>query len=193
MGDLLRLVYASRINFEPSATGDQMDPVVADILRQSRRNNEPREIGGVLCCGDGYFFQCLEGERSVVENLYDRLLRDDRHRDVTLLSKRPVRQRMFQLWSMKFMNVDRRIRRMLEVDRLEAFEPHQFSDLMVDRLLEELRDASERRRPAPLGRQRSGTGARQAGATRELMPGLMFATAAGVTAIVIGLMLAGLV
>ncbi len=192
MGDLLRLVYASKINFEPTMQGGAVDPVVADILAQSRRNNDPSNIGGVLCYGDGYFFQCLEGERSVVEKLYDRLLDDDRHREVTLLSKRPVSQRMFKLWSMKFMNVDSKIRRMLQIEKLESFQPHQFSDLMVERLLVELRDASEKRRPAPLGQQRSGTGARQAGATRELMPGLMFATAAGVIAIAVGLMLAGL-
>jgi hypothetical protein len=192
MNDLLRLVYASKINFEPSENGGAVDPIVADILAQSRRNNDPRNIGGVLCYGDGYFFQCLEGERSAVETLYDRLLKDDRHRDITLLSKRPVPQRMFKLWSMKFMNVDAKIRRMLQIEKLESFQPHHFSDLMVERLLAELRDASEKRRPAPLGQQRSGTGARQAGATRELMPGLMFATAAGVIAILVGLMLAGL-
>lgn len=193
MPDLLRLVYASKTNFEPTAQGAAVDPVVAEILAQSRRNNEPNNIGGVLCYGDGYFFQCLEGERAEVERLYDRLLDDDRHRDVTLLSKRPVPQRMFKLWSMKFMNVDAKIRRMLQIEKLESFVPHQFSDLMVERLLIELRDASERRQPALLGQQRSGTGARQAGATREFMPGLMFATTAGVTAILVGLMLAGLI
>lgn len=193
MGDLLRLVYASKTNFEPTAEGASIDPEVAEILAQSRRNNEPNNIGGVLCYGDGYFFQCLEGERSRVETLYDRLLDDDRHRDVTLLSKRPVSQRMFKLWSMKFMNVDSKIRRMLQIEKLETFEPHQFSDLMVERLLVELRDASEKRRPAPISQQRSGTGARQAGATRELMPGLMFATTAGIIAISVGLMLAGLI
>lgn len=192
MGDLLRLVYASKVNFEPSASGNALDPVVAEILSQSRRNNDPRNIGGVLCYGDGYFFQCLEGDHSAVERLYDRLLEDDRHKNVTLLSKRPVSQRMFKLWTMKFMNVDAKIRRMLEIEKLDSFQPHEFSDLMVERLLVELRDASEKRRPAPLSQQRRGTGARQAGATRELMPGLMFATAAGVIAIVVGLMLAGL-
>ncbi len=193
MAQLLRLVYASQRNFEPAASGNTPDPVVADILSQSRRNNDPRNIGGVLCYGDGFFFQCLEGERSAVENLYDRILEDDRHKGVTLLSKRAVSQRMFKLWTMKFMNVDSKIRRMLQIERLDAFEPHQFSDLMVERLLVELRDASEKRRPEPLSQQRRGAGARQAGATRELMPGLMFATAAGVIAIVVGLMLAGLV
>jgi len=192
MTDLLRLVYASKINFEPTGGGAAVDPVVTDILAQSRRNNPPSNIGGVLCYGDGYFFQCLEGERSVVERLYDRLLEDERHQEITLLSKRPVPQRMFKLWSMKFMNVDAKIRRMLQIEKLEFFDPHQFSDLMVERLLVELRDGSEKRRPAPLNQLRSGAGARQAGATREVMPGLMFATAAGVIAIAVGLMLADL-
>ena len=192
MADLLRLVYASKINFDPATNAKAIDPVIADILAQSRRNNEPNNIGGVLCYGDGFFFQCLEGERGRVEQLYDRLLNDDRHREVTLLSKHPVAQRMFKLWSMKFMNVDAKIRRMLQIEKLETFEPHSFSDLMVERLLVELRDASEKRRPAPIGVQGRGVSARQAGAARELMPGLVFATAAGVIAIIFGLMLAGL-
>lgn len=82
---------------------------------------------------------------------------------------------------------------MLKIDNLDRFQPHSFSDLMIERLLVELRDASERRRPAPIGTQGRGASARQAGATGELMPGLVFATAAGVIAILFGFMLAGLI
>ncbi|MGY6553959.1 MAG: BLUF domain-containing protein [Wenzhouxiangella sp.] len=193
MSDLLRIAYASKINFPVSSDNGGKDPAVCEILEQCRRNNEPKRITGVLCYGDGCFFQCLEGERGVVEQLYDRLLTDKRHRNITLLSKRIVPQRMFSQWSMKFMNVDAKIRRMLQVDNLESFQPHSFSDLMIERLLIELRDAAEKRRPAPIGTQGRGASARQAGAARELMPGLVFATAAGVLAIAFGLMLAGLV
>ena len=190
---MLQLVYASKANFDTTDSAGGVSPQVHEILQQSRRNNELNNISGMLCYGDGYFFQCLEGNRPAVERLYDRILQDERHREVTLLAKRPVPHRMFQLWNMKFLNVDRRVRRLLKVDRLEAFTPHRFSDLMVDRMLEEMRDAAENRPPMPLSRQRTGTGARQAGATREMMPGLMFATAAGVIAILAGLMLAGLI
>lgn len=193
MPDLLRIAYASQINFPASSENGGKDPTVCEILEQCRRNNKPRQITGVLCYGDGCFFQCLEGERAEVERLYDRLLTDKRHRNITLLSKRSVPQRMFSLWSMKFMNVDARIRRMLQVDNLQSFQPHSFSDLMIERLLIELRDATEKRRPAPIGTQGRGASARQAGAARELMPGLVFAAAAGVLAITFGLMLAGLV
>lgn len=193
MSDLLRIVYASQVNFPVSSANGGKDPTVCEILEQCRINNEPRNITGVLCYGDGCFFQCLEGERAEVEQLYDRLLTDPRHCNITLLCKRTVPQRMFSLWSMKFMNVDARIRRMLQVDNLKAFQPHSFSDLMVERLLVELRDAAEKRRPAPIGTQGRGASARQAGAARELMPGLVFATAAGVLAIAFGLMLAGLI
>ncbi len=193
MPDLLRLVYASKANFDTSVAEGEKNPALSEILTQCRRNNEPKNICGVLCYGDGFFFQCLEGDRSAVEGLYDRLLNDGRHRDITLLSKRAVPQRMFRQWSMKFMNVDSKIRRMLQIENLDEFQPHSFSDLMVERLLVELRDASEKRRPAPIGTQGRGASARQAGAARELMPGLVFATAAGVLAIVFGLMLAGLI
>ncbi len=192
MTELLRLVYASHCNFEPSSADGGKDSVVIDILAQSRRNNAPLQIGGGLCFGDGAFLQCLEGERGPVEQLYDRLLNDPRHRDVTLLSKRPVTHRLFKPWSMKFINVDARIRSLLSEEKLDRFQPHRLSDALIERLLVAMRDAPEPRRPVLMGRQGRGASARQLGAAGELMPGLIFATAAAVIAIFSALMLAGL-
>ena len=40
----------------------------------------------MLCCSDGIFLQVLEGGRSAVNRLYNRIVADPRHTDVELLS-----------------------------------------------------------------------------------------------------------
>jgi hypothetical protein len=154
MSELIELVYASRSTIKGSDTGS-VEPAVARILTQSRRNNTPKEIGGVLCYGDGHFFQCLEGERVEVEQLYEKLHEDDRHRDVSLLRKGPIAQRRFKLWAMKYLSVDRDIRKFLSDEGMQRFDPFALDDARIDSLLEVLRTATEATRhsggdrPAP--------------------------------------------
>jgi hypothetical protein len=165
MSDLIQLVYASRSNLESTHDAAGVEPGVARILTQSRRNNKPKNIGGVLCFGDGHFFQCLEGEREPVEALYAHLHEDARHRDVTLLLKRKVEQREFKLWAMKYLSVDRVIREQLEREGLDRFDPYQFNEAAIDRMLKALREVTEKqpvqpgnRAPEPSGADRRGDG-----------------------------------
>ncbi len=154
MGELIELIYASRSTIKGSDTGS-VEPAVARILTQSRRNNTPKEIGGVLCYGDSHFFQCLEGELESVEQLYEKLHEDDRHRDVSLLRKGPISERRFKLWAMKYLSVDRDIRKFLKNEGMERFNPFALDDAQIDRLLGVLRTATEATRhsggdrPAP--------------------------------------------
>lgn len=149
MSDLIQLIYASRSNIESSSNLTGVEPAIGRILQQSRRNNKPKEIGGVLCYGDGNFFQCLEGERAVVESLYDSLHEDERHRDVTLLAKRSVEQRQFKLWAMKYLSIDALVRNELDRAGLKEFDPFRFDDDLMARMLKVLHESTEsQRRPA---------------------------------------------
>ncbi len=148
MSDLIELIYASRSTIKGSDSGG-VEPAVARILTQSRQNNTHKDIGGVLCYGDGHFFQCLEGERADVEQLYDKLHDDDRHTDVKLLRKGVIAQRRFKLWAMKYLSVDQEVRTFLEKNGLDGFDPGRLDDQGIDRLLEILKSGTEEmRRPA---------------------------------------------
>jgi hypothetical protein len=46
------------------------------------------------------FYQCLEGEEDVIDDLYRKILLDPRHHDVVLLTNRTIDSRQFQSWSM---------------------------------------------------------------------------------------------
>jgi hypothetical protein len=149
MPELIELVYASRSNVARSKSGTGIEPEIGRILTQSRRNNQPLEIGGVLCFGNDTFFQCLEGERDAVEKLYNKLHDDSRHRDVTLLRKRSIDRRRFKLWAMKYLTLDRVLREKLAEHGHDQFDPFRFDDETLDDVLDVLKESTEA--PAPQG------------------------------------------
>ena len=91
---LVRLMYASR-----AASAVDADEL-AVILKQAKANNPKLGVTGALCFADGIFMQVLEGGRDAVNQLYNRIARDPRHRDVVLLSYEEIGERSFAGWSM---------------------------------------------------------------------------------------------
>ena len=100
MSDLYRLVYASK-NFL-NGTEPEARAAVERILEASRRNNARVGVTGALMFNDGAFAQVLEGPQKGVEDTFERIQRDPRHGDVTVLECRPVTERGFPEWSMAF-------------------------------------------------------------------------------------------
>lgn len=100
---LVRLLYASR------ATADVDADALQHILRASRANNALLGVTGALCLcpGEGIFMQVLEGGRSAVNRLYQRIAQDKRHRDVELLAYEEIGERRFAGWSMGQVNMQR--------------------------------------------------------------------------------------
>lgn len=100
---LVRLLYASR----PAQSVDEK--ALAAILARSKANNPAIGITGVLCfCAQSaVFLQVLEGGRSAVNTLYNRIAQDARHRDVTLLDYAEIGERSFASWSMGQVNMTR--------------------------------------------------------------------------------------
>jgi hypothetical protein len=98
---LVRLMYVSR------AAGAVDDDGLTAILRQCKTENPALGITGVLCYSGGVFLQVLEGGRSPVNRLYNRIVRDTRHSDVELLCYEEIGERRFASWSMGQVNLDR--------------------------------------------------------------------------------------
>jgi len=96
---LVRLLYASR------AAGPLAPPVVESILDQSRRNNPRLGISGMLCYFDDTFIQVLEGGRDAVCDLFNALVRDDRHKAVRILTFEEIGERRFGGWTMGAVNM----------------------------------------------------------------------------------------
>jgi len=100
---LVRLMYASR-----AAASVQADELGA-ILKTSKEKNPAAGITGVLCyCPtSNIFLQLLEGGRSAVSALYNRIAQDPRHTEVVLLSYEEIGERHFSSWSMGQVNMSR--------------------------------------------------------------------------------------
>ena len=98
---LVRLMYASR-----AATAIDQEALMA-ILRKSKAKNPGLGITGVLCFSEDIFLQVLEGGRSAVNQLYNRIAADPRHQQVELLCYEEIDERRFAGWSMGQVNMAR--------------------------------------------------------------------------------------
>lgn len=96
---LVRCLYASR------AAAPLVAPVVDSILEQSRKNNPRQGITGMLCFFDDIFVQVLEGGRDEVCELFNAIVRDDRHRNVRMLTYEEISERRFGSWTMGQVNI----------------------------------------------------------------------------------------
>ncbi|WP_375250436.1 BLUF domain-containing protein [Sphingomonas sp.] len=89
-----RLMYASR------ATGDNIRDDCHAILRQSRPNNGIDGITGILWTDGDRYLQLLEGPPDSVARTFDRILRDPRHTEVSVLRDDMCVDRQFGDWTM---------------------------------------------------------------------------------------------
>ncbi|WP_209443136.1 BLUF domain-containing protein [Falsiroseomonas frigidaquae] len=89
----MQLIYASRpFGF----SGEILD----DILMAARRNNKRDGLTGALICRADLFLQMLEGPRDKVTATFGRILRDDRHLEVSLVWSGDAPARLFGEWDM---------------------------------------------------------------------------------------------
>ena len=95
---LVRCLYASR------PVGPLSRPFLDGILQKSRSKNPAFGITGILCVSDNLFVQALEGGRDEVCELFNAIVRDQRHQQVRLLSYEEVSERRFGNWVMGQVN-----------------------------------------------------------------------------------------
>jgi hypothetical protein len=81
--------------------------VIDGILEQSRTQNPPRGITGILCYSGDVFIQVLEGGRDEVCELFNAIVRDQRHTHVRLLAYDEIRERKFSNWTMGHVDLSR--------------------------------------------------------------------------------------
>ncbi|MEL7290656.1 MAG: BLUF domain-containing protein [Pseudomonadota bacterium] len=93
---LTRLVYASTIEkgFDLST--------VENIVYSAREHNQALDVTGMLCFDRNFFLQCLEGSRTNVNLVYQRILNDKRHSEIIMLDYREISAREFSQWSMGY-------------------------------------------------------------------------------------------
>ena len=98
---LFNLVYCSQVS-------DGIDQTEVDaIVATARRFNPALGITGVLVFGSGVFFQWIEGPKTNVLELVNRIEADSRHKQMTILSSdEEIRERIFPTWDMELVGAD---------------------------------------------------------------------------------------
>ena len=117
--DLQRLVYFSRSDLRP----EELKASVDDILNASQRNNARVGVTGALMFNAGCFAQVLEGAQEAVEETFERIQRDMRHRETVVLMVGPTSHRAFSNWSMGYVGTSHAERLMLgDVSEASGFD-----------------------------------------------------------------------
>ena len=97
---MLSLIYVS------TSVNLLNDEELLSILKVSRENNASKDVTGLLLYKGGNFMQVLEGPDEVVNDLYEKIKLDSRHKDVSLISREQISARQFSNWEMAFQNLD---------------------------------------------------------------------------------------
>lgn len=149
--DLCQLVYISRI----TSTGLSSPSTLNDISEIAIERNQTDEITGILCYGNGYFFQCVEGSEQALTNLKNRLLADERHKDMEILDFSAIDERRFSSWSLRSITLERWMTRDPELKKLMPFKPyswsvdewHRFLDILQNYYEEQIRTGNTDAQP----------------------------------------------
>jgi hypothetical protein len=131
---LTRLIYISR------AVGPQTTTVTTQILETARAYNKAHNLTGVLCQGKGLYVQVLEGDRSVVNSLYRRIVADNRHSQTEIVHFGEVESRQFKDWAMALVNLS--IDDPMVAMKHPEFDPYSANSTAIIGLITELLSSS---------------------------------------------------
>lgn len=101
MSDLHYLLYLS------NATHPMEPKQLKELLEVCQKNNQGRNITGMLLYKGGCFMQILEGGKEEIRRLFEKVRLDSRHENVLEIGCEPIRERSFSDWSMGFVDMDR--------------------------------------------------------------------------------------
>ncbi len=76
---------------------------IEDIFITTQTKNNGAGIKGILLFGFGNFFQVLEGEKKVIEDLYlNKICEDKRHFDILTIFNHQIKYPIFNAYSSEF-------------------------------------------------------------------------------------------
>lgn len=104
--ELFRLAYVSDCVLPEEL--DVLTLEITQILERASRQNAANDVTGALFYSGGYFCQVMEGDPDYLQDLFDRIQRDRRHRDCKVVLFEPIEHRAFGDWHMAFAGLELR-------------------------------------------------------------------------------------
>jgi uncharacterized Fe-S cluster-containing MiaB family protein len=97
---MYHLIYVSH------ASTKLIEDELFQILESSREKNKEKSVTGMLVYLQGKFIQVLEGKKSIVEELFEEIKKDPRHKKVIKILEGNTPERIFKNWSMGFKKIN---------------------------------------------------------------------------------------
>jgi hypothetical protein len=96
MTQLIELTYVSEPTQEMSFLG------LMRLLDHSYSRNTSMGFTGALIFENNHFGQVIEGPKAQIEDLWTKIQKDTRHRNIRLIDSKKISHRGFSNWSMVF-------------------------------------------------------------------------------------------
>lgn len=98
---LYRLFYISRC---VKKTAFDETNIANQIVSFATINNTKLGITGAMTFDGNDFAQILEGEKSIVLKLFEKIKTDPRHDNISLIKDQDIQNRHYEEWAMKHLN-----------------------------------------------------------------------------------------
>jgi hypothetical protein len=98
---MYELLYSS------TAKKDLKEEDISNILETARDFNLKNNLSGCLVFHNNKFIQILEGDEGIVKELFAKIEKDKRHKNVILIEKGLKAERLFENWTMVYYNLDK--------------------------------------------------------------------------------------
>ncbi|MEH6682567.1 MAG: BLUF domain-containing protein [Sediminicola sp.] len=95
------------LTYESKAAMDLTPDQMEELLISARSKNTRLGITGCLIFYNGAFIQVIEGNRSDVMALFEKIKEDERHTEVHLFSDDEIKERTFSDWGMAYYPLDK--------------------------------------------------------------------------------------
>jgi len=120
MAQLIELTYVSEPAQEMSFLG------LMRLLYHSYLRNTSMGITGALIFENNRFGQVIEGPRTQIEDLWEKIQKDTRHKNIRLIESKPIENRSFSKWTMVFQGSEEVAKNLSEVAVAVAVEDVNF-------------------------------------------------------------------
>ncbi|MBT0606697.1 BLUF domain-containing protein [Aequorivita echinoideorum] len=78
------------------------DEEIQALFDQTISNNNYYGITGILIYQEGTFIQVIEGENAIIDALFYKIERDERHNQITVILRHPIDERIFSNYKLGF-------------------------------------------------------------------------------------------
>lgn len=92
------------ITYVSTATPELSNSGVDEVLESSKNWNNGHNITGLLLYSDGNFLQILEGEKKAVQDLYENIKKDTRHKNIMKIFEKEISKESFDGYDSEFVS-----------------------------------------------------------------------------------------